>query len=215
MISTSLGCKETSEPFIPTPTDNQKPLKKAQPTPSQKILKAQTPTPTQSNKKGLTQKPTSTQTQQSQPTVPFPFDIDLKDANGKLHKSKKIFKLNGKPTVLMFWLSTCAPCHMKLNAIKPLYPQWREEADFNIYAISGDYTKNYAKFCKQTKTKNWEWDTYNDVNRSFRKLLPGGLNGYPQTFIFDAKGTLVYQDKRYRPGDENRLFQKIKEVCKE
>lgn len=151
-------------------------------------------------------------TSQEAPTTDFPFDVELKDVTGKVHNSSDIFKKNGKPTVLMFWLTTCGPCHMKLNAIKPLYPQWKEEADFNVYAISGDYERNYEKFVKQTKSKNWEWETYNDVNRGFREILPGKLNGYPQTFIFDKDGKLVYQDKRYRPGDEHKLFKKIKEI---
>ncbi len=146
-------------------------------------------------------------------TATFPFDVELKDVKGKIHKSSEVFKKNGKPTVLMFWLTTCGPCHMKLNAIKPLYPQWKEEADFNVYAISGDFDRNFPKFVTQTKSKNWEWETYNDVNRSFREILPGKLNGYPQTFIFDKDGKLVYQDKRYRPGDEHKLFKKIKEIC--
>lgn len=148
-----------------------------------------------------------------EPKATFPFDVDLKDVSGRVHSSADIFKKNGKPTVLMFWLTTCGPCHMKLNAIKPLYPKWKEEADFNVYAISGDWERNYEKFVKQTNSKNWEWETYNDVNRSFREILPGRLNGYPQTFIFDKEGKLVYQDKKYRPGDEHKLFKKIKEIC--
>lgn len=142
----------------------------------------------------------------------FPFDIKLKDADGKETNSKEVFKKNGKPTVLFFWLTTCRPCHAKLNAISPLYPQWQEELDFNAFAISGDFPKNYESFCKQTKSKNWEWDTYIDTDRAFREVLPGNLNGFPQTFIFDGDGKLVYQDKRYRPGDEKRLYQKIKEI---
>lgn len=148
-----------------------------------------------------------------QPSVAFPFDLDLVDAEGKKYNSKKIFKKNGKPTVLMFWLTTCGPCHMKLNAIKPIYPSWIEQADFNVYAISGDWPKNYPKFVKQTKSKKWEWETYHDTNRAFKDILPGNLNGYPQTFIFDKDGVLVYQDKKYRPGDEKKLFKKILEVC--
>jgi len=72
--------------------------------------------------------------------------------------------------------------------------------------------RRYPSFVKQVKQKEWEWDTYNDVNRSFRDILPGGLNGYPQTFIFDKNGNLVYQDKKFRSGDEVKLFEKIKQV---
>lgn len=157
--------------------------------------------------------PSSKPVNHPQPKVAFPFDLDLVDADGKKYNSKKVFKKNGKPTVLMFWLTTCGPCHMKLNAIKPIYPEWKELADFNVYAISGDWPKNYEKFVKQTNSKNWEWETYHDTNRAFKDILPGNLNGYPQTFIFDKDGKLVYQDKKYRVGDEKKLFKKIQEVC--
>lgn len=143
----------------------------------------------------------------------FPFDIKLKDVDGNIKSSAEVFKKNGKPTVLLFWLTTCGPCHSKLRAIKPLYADWLEQADFNAYAISGDFPKNYDKFVSITQSKKWPWETYNDVDRSFRNVLPGRLNGYPQTFIFDKDGKLVYQDKKYRYGDEKRLFEKIKEVC--
>ena len=142
----------------------------------------------------------------------FPFDVDLKTVDGKIVNSSNILKKNGKPTVLLFWLTTCRPCHMKMDAIKPLYPEWKEEADFNVVAISGDFPQNYPSFVKQVKKKGWEWDTYNDVNRGFRDILPGGLNGYPQTFIFDKNGNLVYQDKQYRSGDEVKLFEQIKKA---
>ncbi len=157
--------------------------------------------------------PATQQLSSNELNTSFPFDIKLKDADGKIHNSADIFKLNGKPTVLMFWLTTCGPCHQKLNAITPLYTEWAKEADFNIYAISGDFPKNYGKFVEHTKAKNWPWETYNDVTRSFRDVLPGKLNGYPQTFIFDEAGKLVYQDKKYRRGDEVRLFDTIKEIC--
>jgi len=142
----------------------------------------------------------------------FPFDVDLKTADGKIVNSSDVLKKNGKPTVLLFWLTTCRPCHMKMDAIKPLYPEWKEEADFNVVAISGDFPQNYPKFVKQVNQKGWEWDTYNDVNRGFRDILPGGLNGYPQTFIFDKNGNLVYQDKKFKSGDELALFEQIKKA---
>lgn len=142
----------------------------------------------------------------------YPFNVDLKTVDGNIVNSSQVLRKNGKPTVVLFWLSTCRPCHMKMDAIKPLYPDWKEEADFNVVAISGDYPQNYPKFVKQVKSKGWEWDTYNDVNRKFKDILPGGLNGYPQTFIFDKDGSLVYQDKKFTAGDEYALFYEIKRV---
>ncbi len=147
------------------------------------------------------------------PSAEFPFNVTLKDTKAQLNNSNEVFKKNGKPTVLLFWLTTCAPCKRKMSAIKPLYTQWTEEADFNLYAISGDWSKNFDKFVSYTEQQDWPWPTYNDVNRGFREILPGELNGYPQSFIFDKDGKLVYQDKRYRLGDEKRLFSQIKKAC--
>lgn len=147
------------------------------------------------------------------PSADFPFNVTLKDTEASLKNSNEIFKKNGKPTVLLFWLTTCPPCKMKMKAIKPLYSQWAEESDFNIYAISGDWSKNFEKFVTYTEAQDWPWPTYNDVNRGFREILPGGLNGYPQSFVFDKDGKLVYQDKRFRHGDEKRLYEQIKKAC--
>ena len=143
----------------------------------------------------------------------YPFNVDLKTIDGDIVNSSEVLRKNGKPTVVLFWLSTCRPCQMKMDAIKPLYREWQEEADFNVVAISGDYPQNYPRFVKHVSSKGWEWDTYNDVNRRFKEILPGGLNGYPQTFIFDKNGNLVYQDKTFTPGDELALFYEIKRVA--
>lgn len=150
------------------------------------------------------------------PNADFPFNVTLKEmeasAKGGLTNSNEIFKKNGKPTVLLFWLSTCGPCKNKMTKIKPLYAQWQEEADFNLYAISGDWAKNFDKAVAYAEAQNWPWPTYNDVNRGFRGILPGELNGYPQSFIFDKEGKLVYQDKKFRFGDEQKLWAAIKEI---
>lgn len=193
-----LACKQTNQDTTISTEATTQVKKAVQPTAAKEIISAKSEPRIVDN----------------EPTAEFPFNVMLKDVDGNLKNSNEIFKSNGKPTVLLFWLTTCGPCHQKLNAIKPLYPEWIKEADFNVYAISGDFSKNFPKFVTQTKSKNWEWETYNDVNRGFRKILPGGLNGYPQTFIFDKDGKLVYQDKKYKRGDEVKLFETIKGICK-
>ena len=148
------------------------------------------------------------------PNADFPFNVTLKDMStdnkGVLANSNQLFEKNGKPTVLLFWLSTCSPCKIKMSKIKPLYDQWQSESDFNLYAISGDWAKNFDKAVSYADNQNWPWPSYNDVNRGFREILPGGLNGYPQSFVFDKDGKLIYQDRKYRHGDEEKLWAAIK-----
>jgi peroxiredoxin len=143
----------------------------------------------------------------------YPFDINLKTADGKILNSEKVLKNNGKPTVLLFWLTTCYPCRIEMAAIEKEYPAWKEQVDFNLFAISTDFEKNFPRFEKMVRESNWPWQAYNDVNREFRKVLPGELNGLPQTFIFDSSGNIAYHKRKYSSGDEQILFEKIKEIA--
>ncbi|MEM9821440.1 MAG: hypothetical protein AAF985_10225, partial [Bacteroidota bacterium] len=73
--------------------------------------------------------------------------------------------------------------------------------------------KNYPKFVSRVNDKQWPWATYNDVNREFRKVMPGGLNGLPQTFLLDQNGKIVYHKRKYNTGDEDKLFAEIKALA--
>ncbi len=144
----------------------------------------------------------------------YPYTIDLKTPEGEVINSSKVLKKNGKPSVVMFWLTTCYPCGLELAAITKKFPQWQEETDFNLYAISTDWSKNAEKFTKRVKSSKWTFEAYHDYNRQFIKTMPGGLNGLPQVFVFDKDGTIVYHKRKYKPGDEDVLFEKVKELAK-
>ena len=44
--------------------------------------------------------------------------------------------------------------------------------------------------------------------------MPGNINGLPQVFLYDAEGNIVYHKRKYRSGDEDMLFEKIKALNK-
>ena len=140
----------------------------------------------------------------------FPYDISVKTVDEKKLTSTDILNPEGKPVVLLFWLTTCYPCRLEMAAIAKEYEKWQEEADFKLIAISTDFPKNFPNFVKRVNESNWPWDTYYDVRREFRYVLPGGLNGLPQTFVFNPKGEIVYHKRKYSPGDEKALFEQIK-----
>ncbi len=139
----------------------------------------------------------------------YPFDLALTDGKGNKTSTNKLFK-KGKPTVVLFWLTTCYPCRIEMAAIKKKYEQWQSETDFNLVAISTDFEKNYDNYLKYVETADWPWEAYHDTNREFRNVLPGGLNGLPQTFVFDENGEIAYHKRKFRNGDEDVLYDKIK-----
>ena len=143
----------------------------------------------------------------------YPYDIPVMDANKKELVTADAFKKNGKPTVLLFWLTTCVPCRYEMAAIQEKYEMWQKEADFNFYAISTDWEKNHERFYETVAKQQWPWETFLDKDREFLRTMPGRLNGLPQTFILDGNGKIVHHKRKYRTGDEDKLFEKIKEIA--
>jgi peroxiredoxin len=142
----------------------------------------------------------------------FPYDISLRTAASDTLLSSQAFEKNGKPTVLMFWLTTCAPCKMELKAITAKYAQWKQEKDFNLYAISIDFPRNAEQFVKRVTEANWPFPAFHDFNREFQAVMPGNLNGLPQTFVLDKDGNIVYHSRKFIPGDEDKLFEAIQKL---
>ena len=167
---------------------------------------ANNPTPNQSRIMRARARP------KSQMELSYPYDIDLKTADGDVLKSNEVFGNGDKPTVLLFWLTTCFPCKIEMTNIAKVYPEWEKETGVRLIAISTDFEKNYPKFSQMVKDKNWPWEAYNDTNREFRQVMPGGLNGLPQTFLLDKNGNIVYHKRKYRNGDEFILYDEIKKL---
>ena len=140
----------------------------------------------------------------------YPYDIAILNSSNDTLNSSDIFKKNGHPTILLFWLTTCAPCRAELAAISKKYEGWQQEVDFNMYAISLDWPKNAQQFVNRVTQSHWPFAAYRDVNREFGKIMPGNLNGLPQVFILNKEGEIVYHKRKYRPGDEDQLLEKVK-----
>ena len=179
------------------------------------VIKKDT-TPTQVTRK-IAERPnrnyiTSKSRPKSKINQTFPFDLALTDGVGKKTSTQQIFK-KGKPTVVLFWLTTCYPCRVEMAAIKKKYAQWQDETDFNLVAISTDFEKNYDNYLKYVEKAEWPWEAYHDSNREFRNVMPGELNGLPQTFIFDANGEIAYHKRKFRSGDEDKLYDEIKKLA--
>ena len=136
----------------------------------------------------------------------------MKDTAGTIFNSGELLKTEGKPIVLMFWLTTCSPCRQELEAYKANFDSWKKETDFRLVAISTDFPQNAENFVKRAKIGEWQFETYHDNNREFGMVMDGELNGLPQVFIFDKKGNITYHHRRFILGDEVELFAEIKKA---
>ncbi|MFK8056788.1 MAG: TlpA family protein disulfide reductase [Saprospiraceae bacterium] len=139
----------------------------------------------------------------------FPYDIQL-TASGlgedtAATTSTTIFgeNLGKRPTVMLFWLTTCAPCRLELDAITKKMEAWEAQADFAFVPISLDFERRRDQF--HARAAAYPWRSYLDENREFPSVMPGGLNGVPQLFVFDAEGKQVFYRRKYRAGDLEAL----------
>ncbi len=126
--------------------------------------------------------------------------VNLKDYTGK-----------GKITVISLWATWCKPCQKELDAIADLYPDWQEEYDMELLAITIDTQRALGKVKPLIETKGWEYTVLSDPNNQLRNAL--NFQSIPHTFLLDKEGNIVYEHSGYLPGDEYELEDKIKALA--
>jgi cytochrome c biogenesis protein CcmG/thiol:disulfide interchange protein DsbE len=137
-------------------------------------------------------------------------NVVLKDINGKNVNLSEITN-NGKPFVINFWATWCAPCKRELNTISDLYEDWQKETGVKIYAISIDDQRTVDKVKPYVSAQGWEYEVLLDTNAELKRAL--GVNNVPFTFLVDGKGNIVWKHNNYNPGDENELYEKIAKLA--
>lgn len=139
----------------------------------------------------------------AQKTLP---SITVKTLEGK-SVDLQSYADNNKVTVLSFWATWCAPCKKELDAIADLYPEWKEEYDVEIVAVSIDTRRQFAKVPGMVATKGWEYEILSDTNQASLQAL--NFQTIPMTIVLDKSGQIVYTHNSYTPGDEYELEEKI------
>lgn len=110
----------------------------------------------------------------------FP-DFELMTINGENFSSKV---LNGKPTLINFWFTNCAPCIAEMPALNKIYEQYRNE--INFIAITFETKEKVDKFLKKHS-----FDFKHLVNaKEFTDELR--ILTYPMNIFLDDKGLLKY-----------------------
>jgi len=128
---------------------------------------------------------------------------------GKINSAD--FKNDGKPMIINFWATWCAPCKKELDNISEVYETWQKETGVKLIAISIDDARTSGRVASQVQAKGWDYEVYIDENADFKRAL--GVNNPPSTFLVDGNGNIVYEHTGYAEGDEDELYEKVKELA--
>ncbi|MCG8331427.1 MAG: TlpA family protein disulfide reductase [Chitinophagales bacterium] len=145
--------------------------------------------------------------QEKSKTLP---NVEVKTLDGQKINIQD-YATNGKMTIMSFWATWCSPCKKELDAIADIYPDWQEEYDVEMLAITIDTQRALAKVKPMVESKGWEYTVLSDVNQDLRQAL--NFQTIPQTFLLDKDGNIIYSHSGYVPGDEYELEDKIKEAA--
>ena len=135
--------------------------------------------------------------------------VVLKDLQGENVDMSELSN-DGNPIVISFWATWCHPCVNELTAINDLLPDWEDETNVKIYAVSIDDARNTSRVAPFANGRNWDFDVLLDTNKDFYRAM--NVVNVPHTFLLDGDLNVVYQHTSYTPGDEDELYEHIIEL---
>ncbi len=136
--------------------------------------------------------------------------VKVEDGKGKVFNTSEL--VDGEtPMIISFWAVTCKPCIRELDAIAELYPDWIEEANFRVVAVSTDDARFTAQARSLAEGHGWsDYTLVYDKNGDFKRAM--NVQFTPQVYVVDKDGNIVYSHTGYTPGGEYELFEQIKKL---
>ena len=117
---------------------------------------------------------------------------------------------NGKPMIINFWATWCAPCKRELNTIAEKYDIWQKETGVKLVAVSIDDARSMNRVAPYVNGQDWEYEVVLDPNGDLKRAL--NVNNVPHTFLVDGTGKVVWQHNNYEPGDEVVLYKEVQKL---
>ena len=135
----------------------------------------------------------------------------VENIKGESYQIKSLLD-DGTPMIISFWSTSCKPCIRELDAVYDALPDWKEEVEFRVVAVSTDDSRLMAKAKSFAEGRGWGEDflLLFDKNQDFMRAM--NVSVVPHVFVTDGKGKIVYSHTSYVPGNEVELFEALKKI---
>ncbi|HKW16083.1 MAG TPA: redoxin family protein [Terriglobales bacterium] len=110
--------------------------------------------------------------------------LNLTPADGKTISTDA---LRGKPIILDFWATWCAPCVENLEKLAQVYQQTKDKG---LVLVTIDQDEDAETARSFLRKKGYDWPNVHDDGRNTQAV--GESDGIPRTILVDRNGKVVY-----------------------
>ena len=135
--------------------------------------------------------------------------VNIKNAKGRTIDASSLSN-NGKPFIICFWKTCCKPPLQELDAIAEVYEEWQEATGVVLFAVSVDDSRSSGQAVPYAMGQGYEYEILLDQNSDLKRSM--NVNVIPTTFICDGNGTIIWEKPMYTPGDEDVMFDILKNL---
>ena len=134
-------------------------------------------------------------------------DFTLKSLDGG---NLRLEEYRGQVVLINFWASWCGPCRQEMPLLDRLHERY-EDTGFAVLGVNVEGEVGPAR------------DIVDRTRVSFPVLIDEGqrvsqryqLEAMPSTIVVDRDGMVRYIHRGYKPGDESKYIEVVKELIRE
>ncbi len=136
--------------------------------------------------------------------------VKLKAVSGRQIDFKDLVN-ESKDTVMVvsFWATWCIPCISELDNINDEFEEKQAIKPFKFYGVAIDDSRTAQRVKPFVRGKGWKFDVFSDLNSELKRAL--NITDVPHVIIF-KDGKIVYRHTGYIAGEEENLFETIKNL---
>jgi len=133
--------------------------------------------------------------------------FSLEDVDGNTMNLDSL--LTKGPVLMSFWALWCKMCIKELDALRP-YAEEFDSLNITLLAISQDKTRAVPKVKPFATSHNWTYQVVLDPENTMREMY--NVQAMPTFFIIDQNKKIVFTHQGYKPGDEQLIIAKVREL---